>query len=290
MDSGLAGCRFPASPLKLTRAFLYRSGLTEGLITNLSSPTYPHLRGREKNNVMGDDEKEVIEGDDGAKTGQDGQGDDGAGQAGTDDGQGDDSQGKNKDDSGQSQNKQDGEDDAPPVRKTASDYYKERQERKKAVSQAKNAKDDAGDDEKGSDDDEDISPEDEALIEKVIKKRYGHVFENITAEKEAAADREEATKFFEEKPEFKPFEAKILKWWGDPSRRHLPIETVALEAVGFNNLVKIGAQLERQAAEKAKQTSTTGGGAKANGGQKSIADMSDDEIRALNQQVLANRQ
>ena len=234
---------------------------------------------------MGEEEKDAsLSGDDtgkdqdgtenGTKTGQDGDGD----------GQGNKDQGdKGKDGKGQPQ--PGGEDDKPPVRKTASDFYKERQERKMARSQAKETQDDG----KKDKEDEEVAPEDEDLISKVIEKRYGGVLKDLQSKNEAAEDAKEATDFFAENPEFKPYEAKILKWWGDESRRHLPISTVALEAVGFKTLIKLGAEKERQAADKAKQTTTTGDGAGDNGGKKSIADMSDDEIRQLNSQVISRR-
>lgn len=61
-------------------------------------------------------------------------------------------------------------------------------------------------------------------------------------------------------PELAPFRAKAEKWWNHESRRHLPFETVILEAAGPNELLRIGAKLAQENMKKAEQTVTGGGG------------------------------
>jgi len=223
---------------------------------------------------MGDNDEDVIDTgaddgakDDGAKNSDDSSQDDGANDGGDKKVQDDD---KSK--------KADADDDAaPPVRKTASDYYNERHARKSAKVDTQKKNDDDG-----ADDEDEIAPDDEEVISKVIDKRLAPVLEKIVG----SEDKEEATKFFNENPEFKPYEAKIAKWWQDPSRRHLPIATVALEAVGYKNLIRIGAQKQKEADEKAAQTKTKGSSANNDGGSKPVSEMTNAEFLAKRDQVL----
>lgn len=223
---------------------------------------------------MGDENEDIQDGADDGSGNADDTGQDGSG--GDDKGQGQDGDKGNKPDD---QIKDGADDDTPPpVRKSATDYYNERQERKAAKQANSQKKDDDGKNE----DDDDIDPEDEELISKVVNKKFAPVLEKIASQEEA----QEAKDFFESSPEFKPFENKILKWWKDPSRRHLPIATVALEAVGYDNLIKLGAQRERAATEKAKK-SNSGGGAPANEtGKKGVWEMSPEEFAAEKERVL----
>jgi len=224
---------------------------------------------------MGDNDEDVIDTgaddgakDDGAENSDDSSQDDGA----------KDNGGEKKVQDDDKSKKADGDDDTPPpVRKTASDYYNERHARKstKVETQKKN------DDDEGADD-EDVAPDDEEIISKVIDKRLAPVLEKIVG----SEDKEEASKFFNENPEFKPYEAKIAKWWQDPSRRHLPISTVALEAIGYKNLIRIGAQKQKEADEKAAQAKTKGSSAGQDGGSKPVSEMTTAEFIAKRDQVL----
>jgi len=224
---------------------------------------------------MGDNDEDVIDtgADDGAKD-DDAENLDNPGQDDGADNKGGDKKVQDDDKS----KKADGDDDTPPpVRKTASDYYNERHARKSTKVDTQNK-----DDDKADNDGDDVDADDEEVISKVIDKRLAPVLEKIVG----SEDKEESTKFFTENPEFKPYEAKIAKWWQDPSRRHLPISTVALEAVGYKNLIKIGAQKQKEADEKAAQTKTKGSSAGQDGGSKPVAEMSTAEFQAKREQVL----
>jgi hypothetical protein len=214
---------------------------------------------------------------------------------GQDDGGSDNDQDKNEDgddadkgqDNDKSKKKEDSDDDKePPVRKSPSDFYKARQARKAAKENQSTSKKN-NDDEDNKDGDDDIAPEDEEIINKVVDKKLQPLIDQATT----AADAQEAKDFFSESPEFKPFKAKIMKWWSHPTRRHLPLSTVALEAVGYKNLIKIGAQRHQDADDKAKKLNSGGGNSpKGTGGKKSFADMTDAEFQAERERVLANRQ
>lgn len=229
------------------------------------------------------DEKDDIEVEDGA---DDGAKDDNVNNQGQDDGAGDADK-ANQDDKAKAddQSKAGGEDNdtPPPVRKTASDFYKERQAKKAAKANSQNDDDDG---ENEDDSDEDVDPGDEKIINKVVSKKFAPILEKIQAQEET----QEANDFFKANEEFKPFEGKILKWWKDPSRRHLPIETVALEAVGYKNLLKIGAQREKEAILNAKKSSSGGAGSGNSQGKKPVAEMSREEFAAEKERVLRSRQ
>lgn len=226
---------------------------------------------------------------------------DGAGQGdGGNDGAGDgndqgnnEGDGGNADDQGQGDGNaqdEDGDDDTPPpVRKTATDFYKARQERKKNgkgnQANSKQNNDEAGDDD-DSDEDDDVDPADKEVIDRQVKKQLKPVLDHFTAQ----ADKQEAETYFAANPDFKPYEAKIMKWWNDPTRRHLPINTVALEAIGVKNLIRIGAQRQKAADDKARKTSTGGGSSTRDaGGSKPVAEMSNAEFEAERQRVLSKR-
>lgn len=242
---------------------------------------------------MGDKDDDIIEDEEGAEDGA-GTSDDDTGGNGDGDGEGqDDDKGDGADDKGakpKPKEDKDGEDDdtPPPVRKTASDYYKERQDRKAAKKANSQKDDDKGKNGNDIDDDDDeVDPEDEELISKVVERKFKPVLDKIAASEE----EQEAKAFFEENPEFKAHETKILKWWKDPSRRHLPISTVALEAVGYKNLIKLGAQKEREAADKAKKTASAGANAtKTDSGKKDVWGMSKNDFAAKREEVLRKRQ
>lgn len=235
-------------------------------------------------NVNSDIDNDEVDNDENAGDGQDDGGSDND-QDENEDGDGDDAdKGQDK---GKSKKKEESDDETdPPVRKSPSDFYKARQARKAAKGNQSTSKKN-NDDENGDEGDDEIAPEDEEIINKVVDKKLQPLIDQATT----AADAQEAKDFFAVSPEFKPFEAKILKWWSHPTRRHLPISTVALEAVGYKKLIQLGAQRGKDADDKAKKLNSGGGNApKGTGGKKSVADMTDAEFMAERERVLAGGQ
>lgn len=183
----------------------------------------------------------------------------------------------------------DKDDGTPPETKkrlSTKDFIIGRQRAKLGKGEAKAKADDEGGDKgegsEGEGDYNDVAPEDEELINSVVLKNFAPILDKtITAE-----DDKEVNEFVNTNPDFKPFEAKARRYIADPSRRHLPIKTIFYEVAG-DKLLKIGAERERQANEKAKGTQTGGGSNRAGeGSKKSVWDLSPEEFAIEQDKVL----
>lgn len=144
------------------------------------------------------------------------------------------------DDSGESDDEEEEEDDdgeEPPVRKTDKSYYIGLRHGKKAAQQQNSSQDDGGDDD--TDDGNDLQAEIRKAIDPITKK---------LAEKE---DEEALQNYVRDNPHAKAFEKKIRRYMAHPSRQHLPVETVALEAIGAKKLMQLGAQQAGKANSRA---------------------------------------
>ena len=170
------------------------------------------------------------------------------------------------------------EDETPKIRASKQNIWKNKYFAEKRIANKKQKEDE------NDDDDDGIDPEDEEMVNKVVRKHYGSKLDEVDLQ----ADKAELSEFISDNPAFKPYQAKILKFWRDPSRNHLPVETVAMEAVGYKNLVKIGAKLEKQASINAKKEVNVGnsGGLEV---KKKVKDMSDKEFDQLTEKVLHSR-
>lgn len=126
--------------------------------------------------------------------------------------------------------------EVPPVR-DASFYYQQRQKEKaQKVSET---------------DTEDL----DTLVNQKVEERLG----TLTATLDKSTREQEARDFFMENPEFVPYKDKILAWGSDTSRKHLPLSSVAFEAVGKENLAKIYGE-KALAQEREARQSRVGGG------------------------------
>lgn len=175
----------------------------------------------------------------------------------------------------------------PGSRKTAKDYIIERKNRQIAKAKAGNGGNNAhaGDGTGGGDGDDtedDINPEDAEVIEKVLDKRLAP----IEAERQAAQDRNEVAAFVAENPEFKKYEAKVLRYMKHPSRAHLPASSIFYEVAG-PDLMKLGAQRQQAAARKANETKSGGNasGREISDGKKSVKDMNSAEFEEYKNSV-----
>lgn len=151
-----------------------------------------------------------------------------------------------------------GDDDQEPAvraRKTAKDFIIERQARK--IEKLKN-----GETQK-SDEEDDVDPEDERVIAKVASKMLAPIFE----ERIEAEDKAEVQGFIAEHPEFKPYEARVMKAMKHPSRRQIPISDLFYATAG-PDLIKIGAKKAKEAEDEAARSGTGGGTVRAEEGQK----------------------
>lgn len=65
---------------------------------------------------------------------------------------------------------------------------------------------------------------------------------------------------------FREHKAKIMEFANHPSRKNVPIETIAMEVVGRDGLLKMGANAEADASRAAAMSATGGGSARGSGG------------------------
>lgn len=128
--------------------------------------------------------------------------------------------------------------------------------------------------------DDDVDEADEALINKVVAKNFAPIIDKSLA----ADDNEEVLGFLTENPDFKPFEAKARRYMAHPSRRNLPIKSIFYEVAG-DKLIKIGAERERAAIEKAKGSQTGGGSNRGGEGVKDDWQLPADDFKAKQERI-----
>lgn len=167
-------------------------------------------------------------------------------------------------------------DEEPPTRKKNVDFIIERKAQKLAKEKNKVSEDKGGDD-NDNDDDEDIAPEDA----KVIDQRVNKILSPFIQKQQAEENKLEANDFVTANPQFKPYVDKVLKWAQHPSRSSLPISSIFYEVAG-KDLLKIGADMEKKASDKAKETNAGGGNNRGGngGGTKPVWEQSAEEFEA----------
>lgn len=97
------------------------------------------------------------------------------------------------------------------------------------------------------DDDEDLDPEDAKKIDRVVAKRLRE--EGFTGTK----DQIEVDAFIRSKPEFGKYRAVTLKYMSHPDYKNIPVDNI-MAIVSAKDMQALGAQKEREAAKKAKDT------------------------------------
>lgn len=113
------------------------------------------------------------------------------------------------------------------------------------------------DDDKGDDDEDDTDDsDDEKNIGKVVDKKLGD-FKGSQSEIQGIKDKQEVTEFVGDNPEFKPYRDVMLKYMAHPAYKNIPVENIA-KIVAADDLQKLGAKKEREAATKAKSTQDSG--------------------------------
>jgi len=181
-------------------------------------------------------------------------------------------------------------DNEPPVRKTKVDYILERQQKKAERDRAKAENNSSSEQQ---DNEEELTPAEEAKLEKFISRKYG---KQLTAAEQALETstlntiNQEISDFLTNDPNgkyFKEFESKIRVWAVHPSRSHLPIKTIAYEVAG-DKMLQIGAQMAKEAAKEASESKAGGSGARATegGGQKKVWEMTNEEFAKMQQGVM----
>ncbi|MCF7898932.1 MAG: hypothetical protein K9L31_03205 [Candidatus Pacebacteria bacterium] len=166
------------------------------------------------------------------------------------------------------------EDDEPKTfkRKTVKDFIIERQQKKIKKLDDRYNSDYLNDNDDDSSDDKD---EDKEFITNVVAEKFKPLFEKQIAEE----DDIEIKKFISENPDFKNYESKARKYISHPSRRNLPIESIFYEVAG-KDLMKLGAERQRQADEEARQTQAGGGSNRGESTERNIWDLTPEEFEA----------
>ncbi len=109
-------------------------------------------------------------------------------------------------------------------------------------------------------DDDDIDPVDKKVFDKMARKYIQPLQEELAALKGNTGEIRHITEtdnFIAENPEYKKYRAGILKVAKDPAYARVAISFIAA-GIAAKDLKKIGAQMEREAQEKAKGTQNQG--------------------------------
>lgn len=96
---------------------------------------------------------------------------------------------------------------------------------------------------------EDIDPEDAKTIGTIVEKQTASVKNRI----QETQDRLEVDNYVSENPQFKKYKPVILKHMKHPAYSKIPVKNIAA-MVASNDLMKMGAQAEREAQAKADAT------------------------------------
>lgn len=146
-------------------------------------------------------------------------------------------------------------------------------------------KEDKPKDGEGEGEDDDLDPDDEKKISKVVKTQVSEAMKEVQAIK----DQNEVNSFIRQNPEYAKYEAVVLKYMGHEAYRNIPVKNI-MAMVSSNDMMKIGAQKEREAAKKAKDTQ--GGGTqqrKPAGGKVDWKNATKEDFEAEKQRVLQQR-
>jgi hypothetical protein len=100
---------------------------------------------------------------------------------------------------------------------------------------------------------EEIVPEDEATITKVVQKQLTPFQKKV----EEQTNIIEANNFIAVKPEFSKYRETIIKHMNHPAYKNIPVDRIAKMVAG-DDLMKIGAEREREAQKKVLETKAGG--------------------------------
>lgn len=100
---------------------------------------------------------------------------------------------------------------------------------------------------------EDVDIEEAKAISNIVEKQTASVKKAL----QETQDRLEVDTFLQSKPEFTKYKNVILKYLQHPIYSQIPVKNIA-NMVAANDLMKIGAEKERQAQQKVSNTKTSG--------------------------------
>ena len=196
---------------------------------------------------------------------------------------GDDSSSDSDDESDEDDSEFEDDGAEPEVREKDKSYYIGLRHGKKAAKQAapKDESDD-GDADDSDSDDEDLDDEEIDAFNQSVQEAVSPLVERLTKED----NQRELRDFVSENPEFKPYQSKIERYMNHKTRQHLPLTTIAMEAVGPQGMMKIGAKMARQSDQKKSGSRVdTGGGKRGVPEGKSVNDMTNEEFAQYQNQI-----
>jgi hypothetical protein len=186
-------------------------------------------------------------------------------------------------DSDEDSSDEDSDDEEPIIevrkRKSPQDFIIERQKRKiEKLKKEKEADDDSNDEEE----DDDIDPEDERVVSKIVAKHMAPILE----EKARNEDVAEIDKFISDNPEFSKYKKKVAVMSEHPSRASVPIKDLFF-AVAGNDLMKIGADRAKKAADNADRGNSGGGSPRGDGEERGTdySAMSSEEFEKKKEEI-----
>jgi len=106
------------------------------------------------------------------------------------------------------------------------------------------------------DEEDEIAPEDKETIGKVVKKELEPINEALK-QVQGIKDQTEVDAFIRVKPEYSKYRDVVLKYMAHPSYANIPVHNIAA-IVAAKDLQKMGADKEREAAKRAKETASGG--------------------------------
>jgi len=109
---------------------------------------------------------------------------------------------------------------------------------------------------KEEEEDGELAPEDEKTIGKVVSKKLKPV-DDLTKEVQALKDEREVDAFLRVKPELEKYRDVALKYMAHPAYSNIPAHNI-FAIVASKDLIRLGAEKEREAREKAEKTKDTG--------------------------------
>lgn len=150
----------------------------------------------------------------------------------------------------------------------------------------KKAEDEKKDEDEGGDDD--IDPEDEKSIGKVVDKKLKAV-EDRLQRVQHLEDQAEVDAVIRDNPMLGKYRSAALKYMAHPSYKDVPAINI-MAIVSSKDAQKIGAQKEREASKRVKETQGNGSQArKQTGGKPDWANMSKEEFEAEKARVMQQR-
>lgn len=170
-------------------------------------------------------------------------------------------------------------DEEPKTRKRNIDFILDR--KNKQIEKLKNKgndadqKNDEDTDIDDGEDDDDLDIADKKIIDNRVKKVLSPFIEKQMQDEDA----QEIANFVKQNPDFSPYADKVKKFASHPSRKDMPIESIFYEVAG-KDLLKLGAERAKKAADEAKESGAGGGGSGGVETEKSVWELTPEEFAA----------